>query len=105
MAGTPVVCSDACGSAAVMRASDYGGVFASSDLTAMVLSLNQTMARGHLSSAERKGLSDWAKCLGADAGADYLIAIVDHMDGRAPRRLPPWQTAARANCIGPIDGE
>src|SRR5437016_5885593 len=105
MAGTPVVCSNSCGSAAVVRASGYGSVFASNDLAAMVSSLSQTMARGHLSSAERKGLSDWAKCLGADAGADYLTAIIDHMDGRAPRPLPPWQTAARADCIGPIDGE
>ena len=89
----------------MVRASGYGSVFASNDLAAMVSSLSQTMARGHLSSAERKGLSDWAKCLGADAGADYLTAIIDHMDGRAPRPLPPWQTAARADCIGPIDGE
>jgi glycosyltransferase involved in cell wall biosynthesis len=104
MAGTPVVCSDACGCAAVVRASGYGGVFASSDLAAMVSSLSQTMARGHLSSAERRGLSHWAKCLGADAGAEYLIAIIDHMDGRAPRPLPPWQTTARPTSIGPYEG-
>jgi glycosyltransferase involved in cell wall biosynthesis len=104
MAGTPVVCSNACGSAGVVRASGYGSVFASGDVAAMVSSLTQTMTKGHLSSAERAGLANWAKCLGADAGADYLIAIIDHTDGRTQRPLPPWQRTARANSISPFEG-
>jgi glycosyltransferase involved in cell wall biosynthesis len=104
MAGTPVVCSNACGSAGVVRASGYGSVFGSGDVAAMVSSLTQTMSKGHLSSAERAGLANWAKCLGADAGADYLIAIIDHMDGRTQRPLPPWQRTARANSISPFEG-
>jgi hypothetical protein len=77
---------------------------AAMSLAAMVASLTQSMAKGHLSSAEREGLANWAKCLGADAGADYLIAIIDHMDGRIQHPLPPWQTTARANSISAFEG-
>ena len=99
MAGTPVVCSETCGSAGVVRASGYGGVFASGDLNALVSSLNQTMAKGRLPWAERAGLANWAKCLGADAGAEFLLKIIDHMDGRSDRPLPPWQTTSPANSV------
>jgi hypothetical protein len=33
-----------------------------------------------------------------------LIAIIDHMDERTQRPLPPWQRTARANSISPFEG-
>ncbi len=103
MAGTPVVCSDACGAAGVAHASGYGSVFFRDDFEALVSSLGQAIAKGHLSGLEKSGLANWAKCLSADAGADYLMAIIDHMDGYNQRPLPPWQTIARDNSVQSID--
>ena len=39
MVGTPVICSDACGSAGVVHASGVGGVFRSSDHCALTAEL------------------------------------------------------------------
>lgn len=91
MAGTPVVCSDACGSAGVARAANIGGVFPSGDANALRDELEQVVARGRLSASERSRLSTWAQCLGADAGADYLRRILRHSQGEGDRPLPPWE--------------
>lgn len=103
MAGTPVVCSDACGAADVVRASGYGSVFATDDLEALVASLVQVIAKGQLLAIEKTELANWAKCLGADAGADYLLAIIDHREGHTQRPLPPWQTTVQDKSIRSID--
>lgn len=91
MVGTPVICSDACGSAGVVRASGYGGVFRSGDRDALMLLLSKAIAKGRLPSAERSSIAGWAECLGGNAGAAYLMRILDHADGHAERPLPLWQ--------------
>jgi glycosyltransferase involved in cell wall biosynthesis len=94
MAGTPVICSDTCGSAGVVRASGYGDVFRSGDRDELMLLLKAIISAGHLSSAERDSLVGWAECLGGDAGAAYLLQILDHVEGRTRRPLPPWDVHA-----------
>ncbi|WP_236891841.1 glycosyltransferase [Desulfoluna limicola] len=91
MVGTPAICSDRCGSATVVRASGYGGVFRSGDIDDLVVTLERTVSKGRLLLGERLALVDWAKCLGADAGANYLLNILEHADGRLGRPLPPWE--------------
>jgi len=92
MAGTPAICSDACGAAGVVRASGRGGVFARDDRAGLVRLLEQAIENGRPPSVERASLAAWARCLGADAGADYLLRILDHGDGQGARPLPPWET-------------
>lgn len=91
MAGTPVICSDACGAAGVVRASGCGGVFESGNRPELTRLLERVVAKGPFGLHDRTRLSDWASCLGADAGADYLLAILDHVDGRRERPPAPWQ--------------
>lgn len=91
MVGTPVICSDACGAAGVVRASGRGGVFARDDRRELIRLLDRAFANGPPTRAERASLADWAKCLGADAGADYLLEILDHVDGQRGRPSPPWR--------------
>jgi glycosyltransferase involved in cell wall biosynthesis len=91
IAGTPVICSDACGAAGVVRASGRGGVFARDDRAGLVRQLERAVAAGRPSISERTTLASWARCLNADAGADYLLEILDHVDGRCARPLPPWE--------------
>ena len=55
MVGTPVICSDACGSAGVVHASGVGGVFRSGDHCALTAELAVASA-GYLQPEARKDL-------------------------------------------------
>ena len=92
MVGTPAICSDRCGSAGVVRASGHGGVFRSGDVSSLVVELERVLANGRLSDFERLSLAEWARCLGADAGASYLQRVLDYADDRLNRPIPPWET-------------
>jgi len=97
MAGTPVVCSDSCGSAGVVRASGQGGVFRSGDREALLSMLKQVIAKGRLPSTDKLSLASWAESLGESAGAAYLLQILDHVVGHIARPSPPWLATARAS--------
>ena len=90
IAGTPVICSDACGSAGVVKASDVGYVFRSGDLDGLSACLTEMLTSGSLDEARRQQLASWAHCLGVSAGADYLRSILDHGDTQSSRPSPPW---------------
>ena len=40
-------------------------------------------------------LANWARCLGASAGAGYLCAIVQHSRDAGPRPTPPWERSSQ----------
>jgi glycosyltransferase involved in cell wall biosynthesis len=86
MAGTPVICSDACGAAGIARASGHGAVFASGDVTALRRALERMLASGPTGAQKRARLAQWAACLGAPSGAEYLEAILS----AGTRPAPPW---------------
>jgi glycosyltransferase involved in cell wall biosynthesis len=91
MAGTPAICSDACGAAGVVRASG-GSVFPAGDASALRGLLSDRIARGPQTPHARRNLAAWASCLGAKAGADYLKEIIFHTAGDGKRLSPPWGT-------------
>ena len=91
MVGTPVICSDACGVAGVVRASGLGGVFPVYDRSALVQLLTYQLAHGVVSDVARQHLACWATCLGASAGALYLQQILEFKDSNAGvRPSAPW---------------
>jgi len=91
MVGTPVICSDACGSAGVVRASGFGGVFRRDDRASLKTLLDQILRKGQLSCRERNALASWATCLGDDAGAVYLLKLLEHAEAGISPPLPPWE--------------
>lgn len=98
MAGTPVICSDACGSAGVVEASGSGGVFASDDVQGLRDLIRSVVKRGPLSDKDRSALAHWAHGLGSDAGARYLAAVLDYSAaGHGPRPPSPWSTKLAPN--------
>lgn len=105
MAGTPAICSDACGAAGVVRASGLGGVFGSADRTALARLLEQALNKAPLALAESAALAGWATSLSGRAGAAYLLQILDHADGRSARPLPPWSPVTVASCDRALNGE
>lgn len=91
MAGTPAIVSDACGSAGVVKASGMGGVFPAGNEKELRGLLQEAMNSGKVKTEQRKKLAGWAKCLGADAGADYLQQIFGFTSGNGDRPIPPWE--------------
>lgn len=94
MTGTPVICSDSCGVAGVVKDSGVGGVFPVKDEFALGQLLVAQLARGAVQSTTRRQVADWAACLGAAAGAAYLQEILTykHNKGQSERPVPPWKT-------------
>lgn len=90
MAGVPVICSDGCGASLAVRASGLGGVFPSGDYTALRQLLIKVKSDGQLNYKKKKHLADWAKCLGANSGANYLGEILDSVYKGTARPTPPW---------------
>lgn len=95
MAGTPVICSDHCGAAGVVEASGCGGVFPSGDVSALASMLGAQIALGRQLSIQRAALATWARCLGAEAGAGYLAAVLRNKESGAEAPQPPWKIAGR----------
>lgn len=92
MVGTPAICSDGCGVAGVVRASGTGGVFQSGDHSGLAAQLASALETGCLPGSKRLALADWARCLGADAGARYLLQILDFTAGHGIRPAPLGRT-------------
>jgi glycosyltransferase involved in cell wall biosynthesis len=90
MAGVPVICSDACGSAGVVRVSSVGGVFPSGDVAGLRAQLRR-LFEDPPGVERRQSLARWSQCLGSEAGASYLMAILNTVYHGADRPLPPWE--------------
>jgi glycosyltransferase involved in cell wall biosynthesis len=89
MMGTPVICSDNCGSSIVVKTSKVGGVFSSNNILSLAAILKKQYKSGKLSVNERNKIAKWARCLGAMAGAKYLDLILTSRDKNFI--IEPWK--------------
>lgn len=94
MVGTPVICSDACGAAEVVRASRTGGIFRSGNRLQLSQLLEAIIDTGRQSRQARAGLAAWAKSLGAGVGASYFLGLLDHSRNGGTRPIPPWEATS-----------
>lgn len=99
LAGTPVICSSACGSKVVVDSSGSGGVFETSDLAGLRNLLEAAVLGGKISTAQRQALRSWSTCLSADAGAEYLESLLLASLEKRQAPPPPWEVAARQSAI------
>lgn len=93
LAGTPAICSSACGASEVVISSGVGGVFKKGSVSELRCCLLAAIKSGRPSRAERDFLSGWACSLDADAGAAYFSEIHAHLTAEVagPRPVPPWR--------------
>lgn len=90
MSGTPTICSDTCGSACVVPRGKYGDIFESGNVDGLAQALERIVNNGKLKPEERLRLAEWAKCLGADAGATYLLQVISAVEFSSAKPLVPW---------------
>lgn len=89
--GTPVVCSDACGVAGVVRNSGYGGVFATNNFDEFTSLLAKQIAQGEIHTTQRQKVARWSTCLNSDSGARYLHEILEFsLSDEKIRPVEPW---------------
>ena len=93
MRGTPVIASDACGASVVVKASGVGGVFCANDRDGLTARLRQAIDERQPSPQQRRRIANWARCLGAEAGADYFLSTAAYVAGKGPLPAPPWQVS------------
>jgi glycosyltransferase involved in cell wall biosynthesis len=90
MCGTPVICSDTCGSAGVVDKSGVGGVVRSGDAGELKTSLEAALHAGPVSKKQRSRTVSWGESLGAEAGARYLLKILAAQPSDNEKIQPPW---------------
>jgi glycosyltransferase involved in cell wall biosynthesis len=93
MVGTPVLCSDACGSSLAVQASGGGTVFRHDDLADLERALQAASDAGRPSPSNRAELVAWSRCFSGPVGAEYLLKILaGRHDGHDA--VPPWIQAS-----------
>lgn len=90
MVGTPVVCSNKCGSSVVVEASGVGSVFTANNQQSFINSLRTQLKIGQISSKERQKIIKWSRCLGASSGAKYLESILNLKNNKKNSIKLPW---------------
>ena len=88
--GTPVICSNTCGSSVTVKASSVGGVFLSNNKKSLIKILHKQYKVGKISCKERQKIVKWAKCLGVESGAKYLKKILWNTSKKII--YPPWKS-------------
>lgn len=96
LVGTPVVCSEACGSAGVVKASGKGAVFKTDDADSLLRALTDVWNKGPINESERLELTRWARSLTGRAGAEYFSDLVRYSRKGGVRPFVPWRMAERA---------
>ncbi|MEP2758490.1 MAG: glycosyltransferase family 4 protein [Hyphomicrobiales bacterium] len=90
IAGTPVICSDTCGTAHLVALSGVGGVFDSRRIDDLKFCLETCIDVGKVDTTKREHLANWATCLTAQAGAQYLSQILCLPDEGDEEVTAPW---------------
>ena len=88
--GTPVICSDACGSAGVVAESGVGGVFQADDDGELKELARKALKGGRITQEQRGELILQSNGLTAEAGARYLLDILSMRFGDKEKPRPPW---------------
>lgn len=100
MAGTPVICSTACGAAELLRQPWLGTVFRSGRVEDLAKVLKYWIDLGPRSQVERERIRNWATCISGQAVAKYFVNIMDHVYSNAARPVAPWSNSFEASGRG-----
>ena len=96
MAGVPVICSDRCGAAALLKNLDRGEVAKAGSVESLRRALRTRLGKGPIDGTQRSLISQWAReKISGEAAADYLINIIRYIENRTTRPVVPWSVESR----------
>ncbi len=91
MAGTPVICSTACGGAELIRQPWLGTVFRAGSVDELAKALKHWMELGPRTPAERERIRSWTTRISGQAVATYFVSIMEHVYQGEDRPNASWR--------------
>ena len=91
MCGVPVICSDHCGAAELLREAWRGEVFQANSVESLKKSLQHWISKGKRTDEEKKKIKQWSRCIEGDKAAEYLLKVICSTINQDPAPLPPWR--------------
>jgi glycosyltransferase involved in cell wall biosynthesis len=87
----PVICSDFCGAADLIKPDFNGEIFPCDSQSSLNRVLQEWIGRGPLSHAKRERTRQWSKCISGLSVARYFLDILRSVDGnRGFNPIAPW---------------
>lgn len=90
MCGVPVVCSDNCGAADLLREPWRGATFKTGSAESLRGVLQGLIQRGRRTEEASARVREWSSALEGPQVAQYLIDVVQCVRNGGPRPSPPW---------------
>jgi glycosyltransferase involved in cell wall biosynthesis len=97
MTGVPVVCSDHCGAKDLLLDPWRGQVVRANSVEDLRTTLSAWIARGKKTHASSERIRQWSHCIEGERGADYILAVIEHVYSGGPQPLVPWHIQAQAS--------
>jgi len=92
MAGVPVICSDFCGAADLIRSGFNGEVFPCDCRPSLTRVMREWISRGRLPHARREQIRQWSGCISGLSVARYFLDVLRSVNGdRECTPMAPWR--------------
>jgi glycosyltransferase involved in cell wall biosynthesis len=89
MCGVPVICSDRCGAADLLRESWRGSIFKTGSVESLRSMLQEWIERGRNKESSSR-IKQWSSRIEASQFARYLVETVEYVRDGGQRPYPPW---------------
>lgn len=90
MCGTPVVCSNACGAADLIKDSFRGEIFKTGSTLDLRRILAYQILRGKKNPELSSKIKTWSKKIEGETAANYLLEVIDASLNKKQKPIPPW---------------
>jgi len=90
MNGVPVICSDQCGAADLLREDWRGAVFPAESVQSLTELLKTKIGLCKNSPEMRNKIRTWSHCIEGEIAASYIRRVFAHVYRSEPRPNPPW---------------
>jgi glycosyltransferase involved in cell wall biosynthesis len=90
MSGVPVICSDTCGAADLLREPWRGSIFKAGSVESLRGKLQGWIERGRRTEESSARIREWSSVLEGPRVAQYLVEVVEYVRSGGVRPSPPW---------------
>lgn len=89
--GTPVICSSNCGASVLLNHQNYSAVFKTGDVKQLGQLITCKIKEGKVNDKKRSEIINWAACISPEYITSYFSYIINYLEKKGQRPVPPWQ--------------